>query len=232
MSTFFSTSATMLVSCLFIVIATGAAVYFFMKKNRAEERADTAEERALSFEQVHTIIFEEIRNVRELITVRKKFSSTISFKDDKKIPLIGVHMPGSDRKFLMNYAGTMTCGCNLDDIRVQRMGDMAARVVVPHSQILDIYADVNSFQIHHQETGLLADNFKLEDQHELIKADLEKERQKSLREGLLKRADDNIKQIISSIVQRRGLNSGFHVEIVFTDSEAPNLLESSQNLLR
>ena len=225
MNAFLSTSAATLVGCLFLVIATGAAVYFFMKKNRAEERAN-------SFEQMQTIIFEEIKNVRELITVRKNFTSMISFSDDKKIPLLDVHMPGSDRKFLMNYAGTITCGCDLDKIRITRDASNHVKIIVPHSQILDIYANVNSFQIHHQDTGIFADNFKIEDQHELIKKDLENERQKALREGLIERADKNIQQMLTSIVERRGLNSGYEVEIVFTNSDAPKLLSSIQNLLR
>lgn len=229
-----ATSGATLVGCLFIVIATGAAVYFFMKKNCAEERANSAEERATSFQQMQTIIFEEIKNVRELVTIRKNFTSMISFSDDKKIPLLNVHMPGSDRKFLMNYAGTITCGCDLDKIRIKREETTGNRVkiVVPHSQILDIYANVNSFQIHHQETGILADNFVIQDQHELIKADLEKEHKRALNEGLLERADENIRQMLMSIVERRGLNSGFEVEVVFTDSDAPALLDSPQNLLR
>lgn len=211
---------------LFLVIATGAAVYFFMKKNRAEERA-------VSFEQAQKIIFEEMRNVSELITVRKNFTSMISFNDDKKIPLIDVHMPGSSRKFLMNYTGTITSGCDINKIRIQREGvGNHLKILVPHSQILDAYANVNSFQIHHQDTGIFASDFKIEDQHELIKADVEDNRQKALREGLLERADDNIRQMLSSIFERRGLNQSFEVEIVFTHSEAPSLPSSIQNLLR
>ena len=226
MNTFFATSGATLVVCLFLVIATGAAVYFFMKKKRAEEKA-------ISFEQAQKIIFEEIRNVRELITVRKNFTSMISFSDDKKIPLLGVHMPGSNRKFLMNYAGTITCGCDIDKIRIQRDGvSNHIKILVPHSQILDAYANVNSFQIHHQDTGVFASDFKIEDQHELIKADLEDNRQKALREGLLERADDNIRQMFTSIFERRGLNASYEVEILFTRSEAPSLSSSMQNLLR
>ena len=134
-----ATFGATLAGCLALVGTTGAAVYFFMKSRRND-----------SFQQMQTIISEEMRSVRELVMVRDNFTSEVPFADDRKIPYFNVHMPGSDRKFLMSYSGTITCGCDLDQIRFVRDGNRV-EIIVPPSRIIDAYSDVNSFKIHYQD---------------------------------------------------------------------------------
>ncbi|MBR4905097.1 MAG: DUF4230 domain-containing protein [Selenomonadaceae bacterium] len=198
--------------CVVLIAMTGLAVYLFMRRKK------DAESTAMTFQQMQTIVSEEIRNVRELVTVRKNFTSVISFNDDKKIPFFNVHMPGTDRKFLMNYSGTITCGCDLDKIRFSK-DEMSNRVkiIVPNSQILDMYADVSSFKIHHQDAGILAENIKIEEQNEFVSADLEVQKQHALQEGILNRANENVQQMLTAIIARRGINQNFDVEIVFAN---------------
>lgn len=200
--------------CVMLIGTTGASVYFFMKRKKG------VESQALTFRQMQTIISEEIRNVRELVTVRKNFTSVISFSEDKKIPFLNVHMPGSDRKFLMNYSGTITCGCDLDKIRFSK-DEMSnrVRITVPNSQILDMYADVSSFKISYKDTGLLAEDIKIEEQNEFVKADLEVQKQNALQEGILNRANEDVRQMLTAIISKRGLNRSFDVEIIFENQD-------------
>ena len=220
-----------LAGCLILVGAVGAAVYFFMRrKHDAEQHQQEIERQKISFEQMQTIISEEIRNVHELVTVRKTFTSVVSFADDKKIPLLGVHMPGSDRKFLMDYSGTISCGCDLEAIRFERDEESGrVRIVVPPSQILDMYADVNSFKIHHHDEGILADNIELEHQKDLIAADLEAHKQRALQEGILNRANENVQQMLTAIIARRGISQSFDVEIVFANQSDIKSLNAPHN---
>ena len=232
---FGATFGATLAGCLVLVGAAGTAVYFFMRrKHDAQLHEQKEEQRLISFEQMQTIITDEIKNVRELITVRKNFTAEISFADDKKIPLLKVHMPGSDRKFQMTYSGTITFGCDLDAIRFERdeLSDRV-KIIVPPSKIFDIYADINSFKVHHQSAGILADGIKLEEQKEMVTADLEAQRQLAVQEGLLAQADENVRQMLSSIISRRGLSQSFDVEIIFRGNESTKILNSPrQNLLR
>jgi len=230
-----ATFGAMLAGCLVLVGASGAAVYFFMKKKHDAQLHEQKEERrSISFEQMQTIIIGEIKNVRELVTVRKNFTAEISFADDKKIPFLKVHMPGSDRKFQMTYSGTITFGCDLDAIRFER-DEFTDRVkiIVPPSKIFDIYADINSFKVHHQSAGILADGINLEEQKEMITTDLEAQRQRAVQEGLLAQSDENVRQMLSAIISRRGLSQIFDVEIIFRGNDNTRILNSSrQNLLR
>ena len=230
-----ATFGATIAGCLALVGATGAAVYFFMRRKHDEERHEQEmDQQKISFRQMQTIVSEEIKNVHELITVRKKFMSVISFSDDKKIPLLKIHMPGSERKFLMDYSGMITCGCDLEAIRFEQDGvDNRVKIIVPLSRIFDIYADIKSFKIHHQSEGIFADNLKIEHQKELVAADLEAQQQLAVREGILEQADENVRQMLTSIIAKRGLNQSFNVEIIFRGNRDTRVLNSSQqNLLR
>ena len=230
-----ATFGATLAGCLVLVGAAGTAVYFFMRRKHDAQLQEQREERRLiSLEQMQTIITDEIKNVRELITVRKNFTATISFADEKKIPLLKVRMPGGDRKFQMTYSGTMTFGCDLDAIRFERdeLSDRV-KIIVPPSKIFDIYADVSSFKVQHQSKGFFADEIKLEEQKEMVTADLEAQKQLAVQDGLLAQADENVRQMLSSIISRRGLNQSFDVEIIFRGNESTRILNSPrQNLLR
>ena len=235
-----ATFGATLAGCLVLVGAAGAAVYFFMRRKHDAQNAEAAlpapreARRPISFEQLQTIITDEIKNVRELITVRKNFTATISFEDNKKIPYLGVRMPGTDRKFQMTYSGTITFGCDLEAIRFERdeLSD-CVKIIVPPSRIFDIYADVSSFKVHHQSEGIFADNIKLEEQKEMVTADLEAQKQHAVQDGLLADADENVRQMLSSIIYRRGLSQSFDVEIIFRGNDNTRVIHSSrQNLLR
>ena len=87
-----ATFGATLAGCLSLAAATGAAVYFFMRRKH-DAQLQEQQQRTISFRQMQTIVTEELRNVHELITVRKNFTADISFSDDKKILLLNVRMP-------------------------------------------------------------------------------------------------------------------------------------------
>lgn len=210
--------------CLFLVATSGAAVYFFMKRKKGDDSD--------SVRQIQTILYEEIHKVRELVTIRKPLHGDVSFNDDRKIFNKRVHMPFSDRKLIMTYSGMIVCGCDLDKIHAVREGN-GVKIIVPRSRILDCYADVKSFKVHHKDTGLLAKNFQIEEQNALIEADLEARQQEAVQSGILTQADEEVRQMLTNIIARRGLNQNFGVEIFFKENDNARTLNlSQQNLLR
>ena len=210
--------------CLFLVATSGAAVYFFMKRKKGNESD--------FLRQVQTILYEEILKVRELVTIRKPLHGDISFNDDRKIPKTKVHMPFSDRKLIMTYSGMIACGCDLDKIRMVQEGT-GIKIIVPRSRILDCYADVKSFKVHYKDTGLLAKDFQIEEQNALIVADLDNKQLEAVQSGILTQADEEVRQMLTNIVERCGLNQSFDVEIFFKENDNARTLNlSQQNLLR
>ena len=226
-STFGSTIAAMLV----VVALTCVAIYFFMKHRKVKEQQRIQEEQRMSFEQLQSIVYEEVQDVCELALVRKNFSSVVSVDVDKKIPFLNVHMPGSSRKFLMDYSGTIVCGVDLKDgVKVMRDGafNNKVKVILPPSKILDIYADVSSFNIRLQDAGLLASNIKIEEQNEWVAADVAEHERRAVQEGLLLRADDNARKLLLSKIESRGLNGSFDFEIVTLNGENVRQLNPPQ----
>lgn len=184
-----------------------------------------------SVRQMQTILYEEIHKVRELVTIRKPFTSEVPFNDDRKIFKTNIHMPFSDRKILITYSGMIVCGCDLDKIRLARE-DNHIKILVPHSRILDCYADVKSFKISYQDAGLLAKDFQIEEQNALIKADLEKRQREAVQKGLLTEANEEVRQMLANIIERRGLNQNFDVQIIFLRQGNSQIVTASQNFLR
>lgn len=217
-----ATFGAALAGCLVLVGTTSAAIYFFLKRNSKQT----------DFGQLQSIVYEEVKDVCELTLVRKNFNSHVSIDTDKKIPLINVSMPGTSRKFFMDYSGTIVCGFDLSEVKILREGNFGnkIKIIIPPCKILDAYADVHSFKIHMQDAGIFAENIKIEEQNEKVAADVEAQRQIAIREGLLIRADENACQLLRQRIVNRGLNQNFDVEIIAAGNNQNSKLPT--NLLR
>ena len=174
---------------------------------------------------VRSAILQGIQNVNELATVRERFQSIVSFSDGKQMPFLGFCLPGTTRKFIMRYAGVIVCGNDLSRLNIsERFAVNRVRVVVPRSRILDIYADVQSFEVYDQRAGLFT-SMRLEDQNREVTADLEEVRQNALKSGILSQADENTRRILTSIVAATGMEA----EIVFDDGKGEVLRLETQD---
>ena len=168
---------------------------------------------------VRTAILSGIENVSELATIRERFQSIISFADGVKIPGLNINFPGTTRKFMLKYYGTIVCGCDLSKAKVSERFDVnRVRITLPHSEILDAYADVHSFEVYDQHSGIFT-SVKLEDQNREVNADLEKVKVHELEKGILAHSDDNVRKILTSVVA----STGMEAEIIFTDEKRAEL---------
>ena len=177
-----------------------------------------------SIQKLQAIVLEEIKNVSELATFRKNFKSTLKFEDVTQF--LDFQIPGTSRKFSMDYTGTIVCGCDLSKIRIEREENSKNRVkiTVPQSKILDIYADVNSFKIHSQEAGIFAENIKIEEQNELIAKDLESQKKSAIQDGIIELSNENIRQVLTSIIAGKNLDKNFQIDIEFlSENKIPQL---------
>ena len=173
---------------------------------------------------VRTTILSGIENVSELATIRERFQSIVSFSDGVKIPGLNMNFPGTTRKFMLKYYGTIVCGCDLSKAKVSERFDVnRVRITLPHSEILDIYADVHSFEVYDQSAGIFT-SVKLEDQNREVNADLEKVKVHELEKGILAHSDENVRKILTSVVA----STGMEAEIIFTGVERSELLGSEQ----
>ena len=168
---------------------------------------------------VRTTILSGIQNVSELATIRERFQSIVSFSEGVKLPGFKMNIPGTTRKFMLKYYGTIVCGCDLSKAQVSERFDVnRVRITLPHSEILDIYADVHSFEVYDQSAGIFT-SVKLEDQNREVDADLKKVKAHELERGILSQSDENVRKILTSVVA----STGMEAEIVFTGNGRPEL---------
>lgn len=206
---------SMIVALLLVLSVVLNVLLLTRKKNPAARK-----------KSVRSAILQGIQNVNELATVRERFQSIVSFSDGKQLPFLGFFLPGTTRKFIMRYAGVIVCGNDLSRLDIsERFAVNRVRVVVPRSRILDIYADVQSFEVYDQQAGLFT-SIRLEDQNREVTADLEEMRQNALKSGILSHADENTRRILTSIVAATGMEA----EIVFDDGEGEVLRLGTQDV--
>lgn len=164
---------------------------------------------------VRSTILSGIENVSELATIRERFQSIVSFSDGVKIPGLSMNIPGTTRKFMLKYYGTIVCGCDLSQAKISERFDVnRVTITLPHSEILDVYADVHSFEVYDQHAGIFT-SVKLEDQNREVNADLEKVKAHELEQGILAQSDANVRRILTSVVA----STGMEAEIVFTGND-------------
>ena len=177
---------------------------------------------------IRSTILSGIQNVSELATIRERFQSVVVFSEGMKIPFLNVNFPGTTRKFMMKYYGTIVCGCDLSKAQVSERFDVnRVKITLPQSKILDVYADVNSFEVYDQSAGIFT-SVKLEDQNREVIADLEKVKIHELQNGILDQSNENTRKILTSIVATTGMEA----EIIFNDDEAISLMENAEKILQ
>ncbi len=197
---------------LVLIVSIVLNVILFQKKSKTEKPRS-----------VRTTILAGIQNVIELATVRQKFQSVVSFSDTKKFPYLDYSIPGTTKKFMLRYYGNIVCGCDLSQAQIpDKPENGKIKIFVPHSQIMDIYADVQSYEVFDQRAGIFT-SIKLEDQNREVEADLNSVREREIQNGILARSDENARKILSSLATAAGIEA----EIIFTEN-LNNALESNQ----
>jgi hypothetical protein len=186
---------------LLLVASIAVNVWFLRRKARPEKQS------------VRSTLLQGIKNVKELATIRQNFQSIVVFENAKVI--WGFSLPGTGRKFILKYSGTITCGNDLSKIQVsERFAVNRIRVIVPRSRLLDLYADMKSVKVYDQKAGFFT-SIELQDQNREIANNLEEVRQEALQSDILRRADENTRMILVSLVASLGMEA----EVIFDDQE-------------
>ena len=196
---------------LVVALMICVAVITFILTNRREKgKHPTAQ-------AVRSVIMEGIENVSELSTVKSSFQSMIEYSSESG-KILGISIPGTQRKFMLQYNGTIKCGCDLKKIKVvYDEGKNRAKITLPRSEVLDIYADFNSIRMH-DNSGIFTSVKPMEQNAEII-ADLEHVKKEKINDGMLELADKNVKQIVSSVIAPIALRTGIQTDIEFDDTQ-------------
>ena len=200
-------TSLVLVAALMICVAV---ITFILTNRRDKNKHPTAQ-------AVRSVIMEGIENVSELATVKSSFQSMIEYSSESG-KILGISIPGTQRKFMLQYNGTIKCGCDLKKIQVvYDEGSNKAKITLPRSEVLDIYADFSSIRMH-DNSGIFTSVKPTEQNAEII-ADLENVKKEKINDGMLALADKNMKELVSSVLGPIALRSGIQTDIEFDDTQ-------------
>jgi hypothetical protein len=184
---------------LLLVASVAINVWFFRRKVKPRKQS------------VRSTLIQGIKDVKELTTLRQNFQSVVMFKDSKA--LFGFSIPGTKRKFILKYDGVITCGNDLENIKItERFAVNNVRMIVPRSKIFDVYADMKSVQVYDQKAGLFT-SIALSDQNREIANNLDEMWQRAMQSDILRRADENTRLILRSLAASLGMEA----EVIFDD---------------
>ncbi|MBQ8693796.1 MAG: DUF4230 domain-containing protein [Synergistaceae bacterium] len=188
---------------LALAVSIGFNVWLFTRGKKPEAK-----------KSIISIIQTKIKDANEMVTLRSYFQGIASDTETGK-SLMGIHIPATGRKFLAVYSGEILCGCDLAKIEISERFDLNKIIVkIPHSTIMNITVNHNDIKVYHQDKGLFAQAYKLDDQNLVIASSIEEMRNKAVNEwNLLVRSDENAKRNLEAFISSLGMDA----EIIFIE---------------
>jgi hypothetical protein len=158
-----------------------------------------------------------IQDVNDLATIRQSFQSSVMYEDSRS--LLGFHLPGTHKKFLLKYSGNIVVGTDLSKMSIMQFVSGKVNITLPHSRILSVTADMKSIKVYDQRSGIF-NPLSFDEQNHAIAANLLEIEEEAHSGELLARSNENAKNILASLCK----NIGIGVEVEFIDK--PTLPES------
>ena len=222
MNTFSATMAVL----LFVSILTGLLVYLFTKKRNQTQTLAQSQTQALSIQSVHITILSEIQHIKQLSLIERNFHSVVDFSETTK-QIFGHGVPGTTRKFKLNYSGTVVCGCDLDKIVMGNsfFNNNHLRITVPSCQILHMYPNIETFEVYGVSAGIFTSDITIDDQNREVAKDIENVKDRLIQDGLLLEGNEDVRKLLNKITEPLGVEA----EINFVEFKEEN--DNSRPLL-
>lgn len=157
------------------------------------------------------LITNRIENVKELTSLKYSYTNMGEFENSNKF--YGYDIPFTQKKFIVAYDGTISCGVNLDDMDVDVSGKNI-NIKIPHSQIIshEIYED--SLKVFDQKNSIF-NLIEVEDYNNFAKDQKDKMEKKAVDRGLLENADEKCKNALIDIINIDNILEDYEINIEF-----------------
>ena len=212
------TALVMLIMFLIIVLS----VYINMRllKSRRKARA----------KEISSVLLQGIQRVNDLATIRQNFQSIVTYEDS--ISILGFNLPGTHKKFILQYSGNIVVGTDLSMINIKHFVSGKVKIALPHSRILDVNADMKNIKVYDQRSGIF-NRLTFDEQNSAIVANLIEIEAEARSGDILARSDDNAKNILTTLCE--GIGVGVDVEFIDephakSDSDSPVSSEAAPEI--
>ncbi len=148
------------------------------------------------------VTVEEIRaglnDMGVLLTEEYYFTDVVRFSSIKK--LFNIELGITESSYLASYDGVVTAGVDFTKLTLRRDdGMMLITVTMPAPQIVNVDIDPESFQLYSEKTGL-GNPISMADFNTSLVELEQSAREKALERGLLERARDNARSIVTNFI--------------------------------
>ncbi len=135
-----------------------------------------------------------------LITEEYYFTDLMGYTSFLSFFRTDIPIPFTESSYLVSYDGVVSAGMDLSAARVEK-DDEHKRVTVrlPAASIKSVDIDLNSFQLREEKTGL-GNPISVRDFNSSLQELENAARQKAVERGLLEKADENARVVVSRFV--------------------------------
>lgn len=146
------------------------------------------------------ILQDGLNDMGILITEEYYFTEVVSFSSIKNLLKTDIKLPFTESSYLASYDGTVSAGIDFSAISVAK-DDSAYRITVylPKSEIQGVTIDPNSFELYSEKVGF-GNPLSVEDFNQSLTTLEETAKTKAVEKGLLERADENARTVISNFI--------------------------------
>lgn len=179
---------------IIIIVIIGSLVFLYVDKYLQNQETT----RSASFT-------ESIQKLAVLATAQAHTKTVIQQPSNK---ILGLNVPGFERTLFMVVPGDVTAGIDLKNFSKKDFTlDTKTKVIhisLPHAKIVQEPSIDHENVIMYQDTGMFRSDFKLEDSNPKFKQAQQQLKAESIHSGLLKKADDNAREILKTFFESQG----------------------------
>ncbi len=197
------------------VIAMIVLLAGYNKEKAEEEEVEYASSSELSLEKKEDVkiatstetIQDGLANMGLLITQEYYFTQVEKYTKEKKL----LNFINSSSEFIYSYDGAVLAGVNFEDIKVEKDEETGTITInVPPAEIQTVTIDKDTFKIYSEQESLW-NPLKLEDYNVSLKSFEDAAKKKAIDNGILDRADEQAKALITNFLGNNPYTSKYKV---------------------
>ncbi len=198
-----------------------ALIYFVKPKDEpeppkaavSESKEDEPKIKIIQIEKEITaeMIEEKLEDMGFLVTQEYIFTELVTYTADKKI-FDMIKVPFTHSEFAASYDGVITAGMDFTKITVTKDAD-AKKVILelPAAEIKNVDVDPESFTLHTEKEGI-GNPISIKDYNNALIELEKKAKERALDHGILDKANENGKRMISNFVAGMMDSGDYRVE--------------------
>lgn len=189
---------------IIIILLIGLALFaaFFYGKKQMKSEMEP--------EITSSLIYNKLVSAKELTTLKYHYTNMGHFENQNTF--YGYKVPFTSKEFIVSYEGLINAGIDLNKMKVD-VGDKSIEVRIPAAEILshEIYED--SLKVYDERESIF-NRIDIEDYNDFSKDQKSEIEKKSIKKGLLKKADEESKRAIEEILMGDTILSKYDIKII------------------